>query len=273
LRGAILVAAASLAACGDSPARSIILATTTSVQNSGLLDRLLPAFRADTGIDARVHLVGSGRALQMMNRGQADVVISHAPRAEATALAASPSWLYRKFMFNDFVIVGPREDPARVRQARDAADALRRVAAADASFLSRGDESGTHERERALWDDAGVKLAEARLLTSGQGMANTLRLASDQDAYTLTDRATFLQLRDQLRLELLFEHDAQLINTYAVLVAPGPHRSDAVRFAEWISIGGGRSIVAAYRVQGTTAGFQVWPERCPNDRPDSLLCR
>jgi tungstate transport system substrate-binding protein len=207
----------------------------------------------------------------MLARGDADVAISHAPAAEAAALAAHGDWLYRKVMFNDFVIVGPYDDPAKVRGVRDAVDAFRQIARAGAPFVSRGDQSGTHEREQALWSEGGVQ-PTARLLTSGAGMAVTLRAASSQRAYTLTDRPTFLRLRDKLELHIIHEGDVRLVNTYAVLVAPGPKQHDAMRFAEWLVSGGGRELIRDYRVGGTTRGLNVWPTDCSATTPSANPC-
>jgi tungstate transport system substrate-binding protein len=261
----------ALAGCGRS-AKYIVLATTTSVQNSGLLDRLAPAFRDETGLEIRTHLAGSGRALQMLRHGQADVVISHAPAAEEAFLRDVPDARYRKLMFNDFIVAGPAADPAGIRLARDAADAFRRIAASSAYFVSRGDASGTHERERALWDAAGASPAEQRLLTSGQGMAGTLRQASARGAYTLADRATFLQLQPQLDLARLFDRDPRLLNTYAVITRGGPREDDAIAFAVWLTSGPGRSLIDAFEVGPGVRAFTVWPAGCAAGTPAALPC-
>jgi tungstate transport system substrate-binding protein len=237
------------------------MATTTSVGNSGLLDVLLPAFGSSHGVRVQSHLVGSGRALAMLASGGADLVISHAPDAEAAALRAHARWLYRKVMFNDFVIVGPAEDPADVAAAATAVEGMRRIAASSARFISRGDESGTHERERALWTQAGGAPAGDRLVAAGAGMGSTLRVASQTGAYTLTDRATYAQHAGSLRLTVVLEGGRELLNTYAVVIDPdGPNAADARTFAEWLASGGGRDIVAQYRVGGRVPAFLPWPE-------------
>jgi tungstate transport system substrate-binding protein len=260
-----------LASCADrQPTRYIVLATTTSVGNSGLLDALSPAFQREHRLQVRAHLVGSGLALKMLEQGDADVVISHAPAAEAVALRDHPTWHYRKFMFNDFIIVGPSDDPARVNGARDAADAMRRIAGSKARFLSRGDQSGTHEREEALWRAAAARPAGERLVVAGVGMGATLRIASEMSAYTLTDRASFAQLADTVQLVVLFENDPELLNTYAVIVErAGVRASDAELFSEWLNEGTGRHLIASYRARGVHV-FQVWPEGRSADRPDAL---
>ncbi|MGH9313389.1 MAG: substrate-binding domain-containing protein [Vicinamibacterales bacterium] len=266
----ILALALLAAACQARRDPSLDLATTTSVQNSGLLDRLLPAFREETALEVRVHLTGSGRALEMMRHGEADVVLSHAPETEAAALGANPAWRYRKLMFNDFVVVGPAQDPARVRGLQDAVEAFRRIAASEAPFTSRGDKSGTHERETQLWTLA--RASPRHLLTTGTGMAATLRQTDEQSAYTLTDRATFVQLEPRLTLELLVEGDARLLNTYAVLVSPGTRQNEAWRFAVFLTEGRGRDIIDAYRLTGGAQAFHVWPHGCPGNAPGDRPC-
>ena len=242
------------------------LATTTSVQNSGLLDVLLPAYHDAV---VRVHAAGSGRALAMLADGDADLVISHAPDAETRQLAAHPGWTYTKLAFNRFIIVGPPDDPAGVRGAPDAAEAFRRIARSSAPFVSRGDQSGTHERELSLWASAGQSPTAARLLVSGRGMAQALRHAEEMRAYTLSDEATFWQLEHELSLEQLFDRDPRLLNTYAVIDAK---RNDhAAALASWLLTGEGRTLIGSYRVQDRPA-FTVWPAGCPGERPSALPC-
>jgi tungstate transport system substrate-binding protein len=245
------------------------MATTTSVVNSGLLSVLLPRFDKETGIAVRVHAAGSGRALEMLNDEIIDLVISHAPQAEAQMLAAHPDWRYRKIATNEFVIVGPPNDPAGIRTTADAPAAFERIANARARFLSRGDESGTHEREKDLWRLAGIEPDHAWLLVSGSGMAATLRQAAAQGAYTLTDVATFKQLQDRLALGVLVEGDARLVNSYAVVYAP--QSAVAARFADWLAMGNGRKALIAYRIQDV-APFRAWPDGCPGDRPAAAPC-
>jgi len=268
------LAAAGLAACAtpDRPP-AIVLATTTSVANSGLLEILLPAHERETGVQVRVHMVGSGLALRFLEQGQADVAISHAPPTEATFLTVNPGWSYRKIMYNDFVVAGPAADPARVGGSASVADAMRRVAASDARFVSRGDESGTHARERELWALAGVTPSSDRVIVTAQGMSATLRVAGELGAYTLTDRATFNAVGETFGVVLLREGDAELLNTYAVLVDPaGPNRAarePAGRFADWLAEGAGRALIATFQIRGRPAFF-VWPEDRPRDTPEAL---
>ena len=258
----------SLSACSRSvEPRRLSLATTTSVGNSGLLDPLLASYRDETGVDVRAQLVGSGLALKMLSDGHADVVISHAPAAESTAMREHPAWDYRKIMFNDFVLVGPPGDPAGVASAPHLIDAMRRIASSDTRFLSRGDGSGTHERKQQLWVRAGRTPPKDRLVVAGAGMGSTLRSASETIAYTLTDRATFNQLQNTLKLKVLFEGGPLLLNTYAVIHDPA--RTAAAAFAQWLSDGAGRKKIADYRI-GNASAFVVWPAGKPRSTPDAL---
>jgi tungstate transport system substrate-binding protein len=214
---------------------------------------------------------GSGRALAMVDAGQADVAISHAPALETSALAQHPAWWYRKIMFNDFVLAGPPDDPVKVRGSPSIEEAMTRIASGGALFVSRGDESGTHERERQLWQAAGVDTSRAKIIAAGQGMGTTLRIASEMRGYVLTDRATYLQLKRSLSLEIVFEGGANLLNTYAVVV-PDRHLgagSSAMRFARWLVDGKGRDVISAFTVTGDIAAFTVWPVDRPRDRPDA----
>ena len=258
-------------ACSPSSERTqtVDIATTTSVVNSGLLDALLPAFQRETGITVRVHAAGSGRALGMLNDAAVDLAISHAPQAESQMLATHSEWRYQKIATNQFVLVGPDSDPAGIRTATDVVDAFRRIAATDVDFISRGDGSGTHERESDLWTSSKVRPAPSRWLVSGAGMGATLRHADERRAYTLTDDATFMQMRQQVTLAILFSKDARLVNAYAVIY---PRESLlASRLAEWLASAKGRQMIGEYGVGGTRA-FVPWPEGCPGDRPTSMPC-
>jgi tungstate transport system substrate-binding protein len=183
-------------------------------------------------------------------------------------LATQPAWRYRKLMFNTFVLVGPAPDPAGIRTATTAADAMRRIAASGARFVSRGDESGTHERERALWQRAGRTPDTSRVLVSGAGMATTLRQAAEASAYTLSDKPTFLRMSNGIQLTLLFEGDPELMNTYAVVVgAPAtPGHRIAVDWMAWLLGGRGRDVIVSYTVGGRRA-FETWPPGVPSNDP------
>ena len=263
-----LLALVCAAGCRQPAPQSLALATTTSVGNSGLLDRLVEAYRSEAGISVRTQLVGSGFALRMLEGGHADAVISHAPTAEITMLASHPGWQYRKIMWNSFVIAGPAADPAAVSEAANAAGAMRRIAASHATFLSRGDMSGTHEREELLWTRAGARPARERLVVAGSGMGTTLRAASQAAASTLTDSATFGQLKSSLQLRVLFEGDPELLNTYAVIHDPGTSRGRAAAaFSVWLSDGGGRREIERFRISGDVVAFTVWPGDRPRGQP------
>jgi tungstate transport system substrate-binding protein len=264
---ALTVAAASADGCRAAPP-SLVLATTTSVANTGVLDPLTAAYETEAGITIRTLPVGSGRALRLLSAGQADVAVTHAPAREAVALREHPGWTYRKIFFNDFVIVGPPADPAGVAGASDAADAMRRVAAGGVRWVSRGDESGTHEREGQLWRLAGVEPASNLVVTTGQGMSATLRIAGEMAAYTLTDRATFTQLAPRLRLALLHAGDPRLLNTYAVTAPSANERGSA--FLAWLTEGGGRDELARLAARGDLKGFELWPAGRPGTTPESL---
>jgi tungstate transport system substrate-binding protein len=253
--------------CADS-SEPITLATTTSVENSGLLAVLLPAFRSHAGIDVNVTAVGSGIAIDLLKRRHADLIISHAPAREAE-LIASGNWIYRKLMFNDFVLVGPPDDPGGVAGAVTVEDAMRRIAASKHRFISRGDASGTHERERDLWQRAGVEPHEGQVVVAGSGMGATLRIAGTTRAYTLTDRATFSQHAGRGDLRIVFEGGPLLLNTYAV-IAPSESPNRVKRLANWLTDGPGRRVIADYRTVAGLQAFHPWPPACARDRPDAL---
>ena len=223
-----LLLAAALTALGQSLAgpvpaaaaparREVILSTTTSTMDSGLLDVLVPMFEARTGYRVKPIAVGTGQALALAARGEADAVLAHAPAAEKRLVEAGHTEHWTRVMHNDFVVVGPPADPAGVRQAGSVEEALRRIARARARFVSRGDDSGTHKKELALWQAAGVAPEGAWYQEAGQGMGQTLSIASEKAGYTLTDRGTHLALRRHLALDVLREGDTSLLNVYHVM--------------------------------------------------------
>ena len=241
-----LVALSSLAACGgaddaagSSDEKSLILATTTSTQDSGLLDELLPAFTADTGWAVKPLAVGSGQAIELGRRGEADVLLVHSPEAEEKFVAEGTAGERRLVMHNDFVLAGPADDPAGIKGV-PVADAMKKIAAAQAGFVSRGDDSGTHAREKQLWEDNGIVPSGQWYRSTGQGMGATLRVASETSAYTLTDRATYLSQKGNLALEVLNEGDAALLNIYHVIemtkgAGDRVQPDGAKAFADWIT--------------------------------------
>ncbi len=197
--------------------QELILATTTSTQDSGLLDVLIPMFEAQSGYTVKVVAVGTGKALEMGRNGDADVLLVHAPGAEVEFMQNGYGVDRRLVMHNDFVIVGPADDPAGIRGLSTAAEAFAKIAAAEAPFVSRGDDSGTNKKELALWQAAGLTPGWEAYIESGQGMGATLRLASEKTAYTLTDRATYLANQSTLDLDILVEGDPLLLNVYHVM--------------------------------------------------------
>jgi tungstate transport system substrate-binding protein len=214
---AIALLVASAGGCGgDDGDDPVILATTTSTQDSGLLDVLIPAFEEETGRQVKTIAVGSGEAIELAARGEADVVLAHSPAAEEELMAEGEGASRRSVMHNDFVLVGPVGDPAGIRGGEPAA-ALGEIAGAGATFISRGDESGTHTFELSLWEDARVEPAGAWYQESGQGMGATLQIANDKDAYTVTDRGTYLATDAAMNLEVLVEGGADLLNVYHVI--------------------------------------------------------
>lgn len=232
--------------------RDMVLATTTSTQDSGLLDSLLPVFHAESGIEVKVIAVGSGAALAMAGSGDADAILVHAPEAERPYVERGDLVEGRRIMHNDFLIVGARHDPAGVRGV-GVADAMRKLAAG-AAFISRGDGSGTEKKELELWKAAGVALERIALREeTGQGMGATLLVASERRGYTLTDRGTYLALRDRLELVPLVEDDPTLLNVYHAYVV-NPARHPKVKPRE------GRALVeflASKHVQAMIATFGV----------------
>jgi tungstate transport system substrate-binding protein len=195
----------------------VILATTTSTQDSGLLDVLVPLFEKQSPYRVKTIAVGTGQSLALGARGEADVVLVHAPSLEEKYVAEGAFINRRLVMFNDFVIVGPPADPAKIKGMRQLARAFRRIAESGASFVSRGDNSGTHILEKALWERAETRPAGARYIEIGQGMGAALNVASEKGAYTLSDRGTYLALRKRLELDIVFEKARRLLNVYHVM--------------------------------------------------------
>jgi len=209
----LLVMAASTAAQSSI----VILSTTTSTQDSGLLDVLVPMFEKKAGMTVKTISVGTGQALALAARGEADVTLAHAPAVEKKYVEEGKMQNRRLVMYNDFVIIGPEDDPAKIRGLPRAVDALKRIAASEARFVSRGDKSGTHTLELGLWKQAGVEPKGAWYIESGQGMGQTLGIANDRRAYTITDRGTWLAFQKRINLPILVEKDRPLLNIYSVM--------------------------------------------------------
>jgi len=245
------VAAFLLAGCRDSTAerQSLKLATTTSTQDSGLLDVLLSKFEQETGIAVKVIAVGSGQAIELGRRGDVDVLLTHAPAAEEEFVRDGFGERRIPVFHNDFLLVGPGEQQPDETMSLDAF--LQRIVTEDLPFISRADDSGTHRKEQALWDAVSLTPAFSNYLRAGAGMAQTLRIANEKRALTLTDRATYLALAGELDLQILVEGDPRLINPYAVIVvnpAKHPHANAAAarQFAGFLTSETGRRIVAGF---------------------------
>ncbi|MDI7246138.1 MAG: substrate-binding domain-containing protein [Bacillota bacterium] len=215
------------AAAATPTSREVILATTTSTQDSGLLDVLIPMFERKTGYIVKTIAVGTGQALALGARGEADVLLCHAPAAEMELVQSGAATNRKLVMHNDFVIVGPAGDPAGICGLKSAAEAFKKIAAAQAVFVSRGDDSGTHKKEKEIWAKAGVKPAGRWYQEAGAGMGQTLNIASEKEGYTLTDRATYLALKKHLGLKILVQGDGALLNIYHVMQV-NPEKFDKV---------------------------------------------
>src|SRR5581483_895170 len=214
----LIVLAALQVFAGQAPSsKSMILSTTTSTQDSGLLDVLVPLFEKQTGYSVKTVSVGTGQALELAARGEADVALVHAPSLEKKYVADGKLVHRRLVMYNDFVIIGPQNDPAKVKSTKSSAQAMKLIAESRSRFVSRGDNSGTHNLEKALWKQANVEPKGAWYIESGQGMGATLGIANERNAYTITDRATYLAFRKRVALPILLERDKPLLNIYSVM--------------------------------------------------------
>ena len=217
LLGALVLALTALPALGPTPSRTVILSTTTSTQDSGLLDVLLPMFERQSGYGVKAISVGTGQALALAVRGEADVTLAHAPAAERKYVEEGKMRNRRLVMYNDFIIIGPEADPAGIKGEKSAAAALKKIADRGARFVSRGDKSGTHILEQALWKRAEVTPGAPWYIESGQGMGGTLGIANDRAAYVLTDRATLLAFAKRVALPAMVQGDRLLLNIYSVM--------------------------------------------------------
>jgi tungstate transport system substrate-binding protein len=262
-----LMVAAGLAAAGAPLAgaadKSILLQSTTSTQNSGLFEFLLPKFTEKTGIAVKVVAVGTGQALKNAENGDGDVVLSHAKAAEEKFVADGFGVKRVEVMYNDFVIVGPKSDPAKIAGGKSAVEAMQKIAAAKSPFASRGDDSGTHKAELKLWKDAGVdpKAASGEWYReTGSGMGATLNTAAGMGAYTLTDRATWGSFANKQDMAILVEGDTKLYNQYAaILVNPAKHAhvkaAEGQAFIDWLVSPDGQTTIASFRVGGEQVFF------------------
>ena len=258
-----VAAAATGSATEAGPQRFITVASTTSTENSGLFGHLLPLFQVRTGIEVRVVALGTGQALDVGRRGDADVVFVHDTAAEERFVAEGHGIGRREVMYNDFVLVGPASDPARVAGSGDIAAALAAIRTTQAPFVSRGDRSGTHAAELRLWAAAGIDIAAVKgpwYRETGSGMGATLNTAAAMDAYALSDRGTWLSFANRRDLRILVEGDPRLFNQYGViLVNPARHpyvkQADAQAFIDWLVSADGQAAIASFRIGGEQAFF------------------
>jgi tungstate transport system substrate-binding protein len=231
----------------------INLATTTSTDNSGLLDILLPVFEKDNAYKVKVISVGTGKALRLLREGDVDVVLVHARSAEEKLVADGYGVNRRDVMYNDFVLVGPDSDPANIRGTADASKALSRIVASKSLFISRGDTSGTHKKELQLWEQAGIKPQGKWYREAGQGMGKVLQIAGELDAYTLTDRGTWLAYRNKVPLVIVTESDERLFNPYGIIAAnparyPDANHSGAMALINWITSSAAQNMIGAFTI-------------------------
>jgi tungstate transport system substrate-binding protein len=259
LKHLLLAAAQLLWAAGALAQATITLASTTSTEQSGLFGHLLPAFRQATGIAVKVVAVGTGQAIDMARRGDADVLFVHDQPAEEKFVADGFAPRRYPVMYNDFILVGPRNDPAGTR-GKDIGAALNKLAAANAPFVSRGDKSGTHAAELRYWTQAGLASKGSGYRECGCGMGPALNIAASSNAYALADRGTWLSFRNRGGLAVLVEGDTRLFNQYGVMaVSPARHphvkAAEARKFVDWVTSPAGQAVIASYRIEGQQLFF------------------
>jgi tungstate transport system substrate-binding protein len=250
------IAAAALSLCAaPAIAKDIRMATTTSTDNSGLLQYLLPKFEVDCGCRLHYTAVGTGAALKLGQNGDVDVVLVHARGAEDKFVAAGYGVNRRDVMYNDFVIVGPASDPAGIKGMHDPLAALKKLHASGATFVSRGDDSGTNKKELAYWKALGIDPKGPHYLAVGQGMGQTLTVAGEKQAYTLSDRATYTTYASKTGLEIMVQGSTRLLNPYGVIAVnpkryPRANYQGAMAFIEWLTSDKGQRVIGNYRFKG-----------------------
>lgn len=252
----LLLCALIVTSIASHAAGGLKLATTTSTVDTGLLDSILPPFEKQLNLKVDVISVGSGKAIALARNGDVDVILVHDPRAEEAFVRDGHGVNRREVMYNDFVIIGPEKDPARITGKRDTASALTAIAGAKAPFVSRGDDSGTHQKEKALWKEAGLTPKGAWYMETGQGMGATLTIADEKKAYCLADRATYTAFSDKVGLRILCEGDRRLLNQYAIIaVSPARHRHVAYIHAMcligWLTSPEGQKMIGDFTKKGS----------------------
>ena len=255
-----IISVAILSTANASQAQTIVMASTTSTEQSGLFAHLLPEFKKATGVDVKVVALGTGQALDMGRRGDADVLFVHDQVAEEKMVADGFAVKRFPVMYNDFVLVGPAGDPAKTR-GKDIVEALKKLSTSSAAFISRGDKSGTHAAELRYWNAAGVADSKgAGYKECGCGMGPALNIASSSDAYALTDRGTWLAFKNRGDLAALVQGDTKLFNQYGVMVvnpAKHPHvkQADAQKFVDWVTSAPGQATISSYKIGGEQLFF------------------
>ncbi len=260
----VIACAALVVGCKKDQKKIVRLATTTSIENSGLLAVLVGPFRKKAGIDVQVMPMGTGKALRTARDGNCDVVLTHAPQAEEQFVSEGWGVGRTQVMYSDFVIAGPAADPAQIKGMKWPADAVKKIAAARNAFVSRGDNSGTHAKEMGLWRAAGLEPAGDWYRSVGKGMGDALTMADEMRAYVLVDRGTFIGFRSKIDLVVLVEGDKSLYNPYSVIAvnpARHPHTKydEAMKFIEFLTSDEGRKLIGNYKLDGETL-FHPWPK-------------
>jgi len=257
---ALAALAAMCMSMGAFAAKDLKMATTTSTDNSGLLKYLLPKYEAKCSCKVRYTAVGTGNAIKLGENGDVDVLMVHARAAEDKFVAEGYGVNRRDLMYNDFVIVGPHSDPAGIRGTKDPLAALKTIKAKGATFVSRGDDSGTNKKELAFWKELGIDPKGPTYLAIGQGMGQTLTVAGEKQAYTLTDRATYATYKDKTGLEIMVEGAPKLLNPYGVIAVnpkkyPAVNYQGAMDFIEWLTSDEGQKAIAEYKPKGAQLFF------------------
>jgi tungstate transport system substrate-binding protein len=236
------------------------LSTTTSLENSGLLKHLLPTFEAKTNSKVHVISVGTGKALELARNGDVDLTLVHARPSEDKFVAEGHGVNRRDVMYNDFILVGPKSDPAGVKGSKDVIAAMKKIAGTKEKFISRGDNSGTDQMEKAYWKETGIQPQGRSYVSAGLGMGEVLTMAAELQAYTLTDRATFITYRDRTGLDIAVEGDPKMFNPYGIIAVnpkkyPHINYKGAMQLIEWITSPEGRSMIASFKVDGQQVFF------------------
>lgn len=229
----------------------ITLATTTSTRDSGLLDYILPEFTKDTGYSVNVVAVGTGQALQLGRDGNADILLVHAKADEEKFVSEGYGLKRNDVMYNDFVILGPMDDPAGIKDTSNASEALKKIAESQSVFVSRGDDSGTHKFEKKLWKANGIEPAGDWYMSAGKGMGDVILMSDEKNAYTISDRATYLSMKDKLQIEIIFEKSSDLKNQYGIIPVnpekyPGLKKDGAKALFDWVISKKGQEMIGEY---------------------------